>query len=143
MASNLEKIGGRTFSFGIMPATEALSVQVAVGRVIGEPLFKALTEADGGKDKAKLLELGAAAVGMMAARMDAADLLKTMQTVFTYVTVDGKRINMDSDADHGGFTGRPKEMWQVFIKALQVNFADFFAELHFDLPRAAVSKSSQ
>lgn len=138
-----ETIGGRVFSFGTLPASEALAVQVSVGRVIGEPLFKALTGADMKTlDKEKMFELGAAAVGLMAARMDAADLLKTMQTVFAYVTCDGKRINLDGDADHAGFTGRPKEMWQVFLRALQVNFADFFDGLHFDLPHAVASKSS-
>jgi hypothetical protein len=138
--SVIEKIGGRTFSFGTMPASEALGVEVSILRVIGEPLFKALTGADAKvEDKGKLLEIGGAAVGLMAAKMDAADLLKTMQTVFAYVTVDGQRLNIDTH-----FTGRNKELWQVFIKAIQVNFADFFDGLHFDLPHtAAASKLSQ
>jgi tail assembly chaperone len=138
MSANMKKIGGRTFSFGVMPATVALGVEVSVMRVIGEPLFKALTTAEK-KDKGKMLEIGGAAVGLMAARMDAAELQRTMQTVFEYVSVDGQRVNIDSH-----FTGRNKELWQVFIEALQVNFADFFSELPWasDL-MGATSESKQ
>lgn len=139
-----EKIGGRVFAFGTLSASQAVSVQVAIAKVIGEPLFKALAGGDfKGQDKEKLLEIGGAAIALMASRMDAEELLKTMETVFACVMVDGQRVNMDSDASHGGFTGKPKEMWQVFIKALQVNFADFFDGLRFDLPRVTASKSSQ
>lgn len=132
-SSATEKIGGRVFSFGTIPATEALSVQVSIMRVIGEPLFKALAGQSSGAEgsKEKILEIGGAAVGVMASRMDAPELLRTMETVFKYVTVDGQRINIDTH-----FTGRPKELWQVFLKALRVNFSDFTDGLSFDLPHA-------
>jgi hypothetical protein len=135
--ATMEKIGGRTFSFGLIPPTKALHVEVAIGRVIGEPLFKALTGADGqiGDSKEQLLQVGVSAVGMMAAKMDADELQRTMETVFEYVTVDGERVEIDRD-----FVGRNKELWQVFIKGLQVNFADFFDGLHFDLPQGVLSK---
>lgn len=136
--ATIEKIGGRTFAFGLMPATKALRVEVAIARVIGEPLFKALTGADEkiGDSKEQLLQVGVAAVGMMTSRMDADELQRTMETVFEYVTVDGERIgNIDAT-----FTGRNKELWQVFIKGLEVNFADFFDGLRSALPHGALSK---
>jgi hypothetical protein len=135
--ATIEKIGGRTFSFGLMPATKAVTVEVAIARVIGEPLFKALTGADAsiGDSKEQLLQVGVAAVGMMTSRMDAKELLRTMEDVFEFVTMDGERINIDRD-----FTGRNKELWQVFVKGLQVNYADFFGDFHFDLPDELASK---
>jgi|GEM_PF-2070050 hypothetical protein len=135
--ATIEKIGGRTFSFGLVPPTRAIVVEVAIARVIGEPLFKALTGADAeiGDSKEQLLQVGVAAVGMMASKMDATELLTTMQTVFEFITVDGERINIDRD-----FVGRNRELWQVFIKGLQVNFSDFFDGLHFDSSQGLLAK---
>lgn len=145
MKTKIEKIGERTYSFGIMPATVAYEVEVALAEVIGEPLFKAI--AGGGAaatDKEKLLDVSGVAIGMIASRARAANLLPTIKTVFENVRVDvgtgtAVPINIDSH-----FTGRPKELWQVFIIAIQVNFADFFDGLRFDLAGIpAASKSSQ
>jgi hypothetical protein len=132
----LKKIGGRTFAFRVMPATTALGVEVAIMKVIGEPLFKALTAGEGKlPDQAKLMEIGGTAVALMATRMDPDELLRTMKTVFEFVAVDGQPVNIDTH-----FTGKNKELWQVFIEALKVNFADFFDGLHSDSPAAAPSK---
>jgi hypothetical protein len=135
--ATIEKIGGRTYSFGPMPASKALRVEVAIARVIGEPLFKALTGNDPsiGNKKEQMKQMGMAAVGMMTSRMDADELLVTMQAVFDHISVDGQPIvNIDA-----AFTGRNKELWQVFIKGLQVNFADFFDGLASLLPPDAMS----
>lgn len=127
----LEIINGRTFSFGIIPATECVGVQVAIASVIGEPLFKAVMTSDkAAKGKVTLADLGPVAVGLMMTRlseMGSDKLLQVMNVVFKYVSCDGKRIILDEC-----FTGRPREMWQVFLAALKVNFSDFFSELHFD-----------
>lgn len=108
----------RTYTFGTIPPFEAIKVEIAVAKVIGEPLFKAFTANERGEADAEAA--GAAAVGLMLSKMDANELIETMKTVFTYVNVDGKRVQVESD-----FNGRNKELWQVFIAALRFNFSDF------------------
>ncbi len=44
--TKIETINGRTYTFGTLPATEAVAVLVTIGTIIGEPLFKAIA---GGK----------------------------------------------------------------------------------------------
>lgn len=107
-------LNGRTFSIGILPATVALRVEVAIARVIGEPLFKALVEKKTAED------VGGVVIGLLCSRMNADELEQTMDHVFKYVSCDGVPVIIDST-----FTGRPREIWQVFIEALKFNFADF------------------
>lgn len=116
-------IGGRKFSFGTIPAVEAVRIEVAVARVIGEPLFKAFMATKDGATKDNSQEAGAAAIGLLLTKMDANELIITMESVFTYVSCDGKRVDINST-----FTGRNKELWQAFIAALQFNFSDFFPD---------------
>jgi hypothetical protein len=108
-------IKDRTYSFGMLPAVEALKVEVAIAKVIGEPLFKALTEKG---DNAEAV--GGTIIGLIASRMNADELLTTMETVFNYVSCNGERIEINST-----FTGRNKELWSVFLGALRYNFSDF------------------
>lgn len=115
--------GNRKYAFGTIPAIEAVRVEVAVARVIGEPLFKAFMATKNADGKANAQEAGAAAIGLLLTKMDAVELVATMESVFAYVTCNGKRIDINST-----FTGRNKELWQVFIAALQFNFSDFFPE---------------
>lgn len=117
------EINGRTFSIGMLPAIEAVKVEVAVARVIGEPLFKAFVAAKDSKESVDEAAAGAAAIGLLLSKMDSTELLNTMATVFAYVTCDAQRIELNST-----FTGRNKELWQVFIAALQFNFEDFFPD---------------
>jgi len=123
-ASKTYEVGGRSFSIGMLPAIEAIKVEVAVARVIGEPLFKAFVSTKETKDAAlNEAATGAAAIGMLLSKMDATELLATMNIVFGAVMCDGQRIELNST-----FTGRNKELWQVFIAALQFNFDDFFPD---------------
>lgn len=122
MAEQYE-LNDRVFAIGTIPPFEAIAVEVAIAKVIGEPLFKAFMGAstatnESGDDNS--MAVGAAAIGLITSKMDADDLIKTMETVFKYVNVDGKRCDVNRD-----FNGRNKELWQVFIKALRVNFSDF------------------
>lgn len=118
---NTQQIGDRTFTFGVIPAMEAVKVEVSVARVIGEPLFKAFMDAKAnGSAESDAEAAGATAIGLLLSKMDAKELLETMQTVFQYVSCDGKRIDINAT-----FTGRNKELWQVFIAALRFNFSDF------------------
>ena len=118
---NTQQIGDRTFTFGTIPAMEAVKVEVSVARVIGEPLFKAFMDAKAtGSAESDAEAAGATAIGLLLSKMDADELLATMETVFKYVTCDGKRVDINAT-----FTGRNKELWQVFIAALRFNFSDF------------------
>jgi len=121
MAATQIDIGGRQISIGTLGIIDALRVEVAIAKVIGEPLFAALTTV---KDGAEKMGITALAIGQLASKMDADDLIKTMETVFKCVSIDGKRINSMEES----FNGRNKEIWQVFIAALKANFADFFPE---------------
>lgn len=136
--NNTLQIGERTYSFGTIPALEAVQVEIAVAQVIGEPLFKAFASA--GKSDMSDAEkeaAGTAAIGLLLAKMDAAKLTETMQTVFKYVSIGNQRVVIDRD-----FTGRNKELWQVFLAALRFNFADFLPEsLLASLPAALGMKA--
>jgi len=134
---NTKIIGGRTFSFGHIPPLEAVGVEVAVARVIGEPLFKAFMDSKtaNADEKKTADQAGAAAIGMMLAKMDAKELTTTMTTVFQYVNCDGKRVEINAT-----FIGRNKELWLVFVEALRFNFSDFlpdglFASLQSAMPK--------
>lgn len=133
---NTKQIGERNYSFGTIPAMEAVKVEVAVARVIGEPLFKAFMDAKKtGSTEQDAEQAGATAIGLLLSKMDADELLATMETVFKYVTCDGKRVDINAT-----FTGRNKEVWQVFIAALRFNFSDFLPEGLFASIRSAMPK---
>lgn len=124
MSDNTKQIGDRTFSFGTIPAVEAVKVEIAIARVIGEPLFKAFMEAKKtGSTEEDAESAGATAIGMLLSKMNADELIITMETVFKYVSVDGKRVDINAT-----FTGRNKELWQAFLAALRFNFSDFLPE---------------
>ncbi len=114
------QLNGRTFSFGTIPPFEAIAVEVAVARVIGEPLFKAFMDK---QEPAAAEQAGAAAIGLLLSNMDADEVIKTMKTVFAYVNIDGKNCNITTD-----FLGKNRELWQVFIAALRFNFSDFLPD---------------
>lgn len=121
---NTKQIGDRNYSFGTIPAVEAVKVEVSVARVIGEPLFKAFMDSKKtGSTDSDAEAAGASAIGLLLSKMDADELISTMETVFKYVSVDGKRVDINAS-----FTGRNKELWQVFIAALRFNFSDFLPD---------------
>lgn len=133
---NTKQIGERTYSFGTIPPVEAVRVEVAVARVIGEPLFKAFMDAKKtGSTEKDAEQAGATAIGLLLSKMDADELLATMETVFKYVTCDGKRVEINAT-----FAGRNKELWQVFIAALRFNFSDFLPAGLFASVQSAVTK---
>lgn len=135
MSAPQKTFGGRLFSFGMMPPTDAIRVEVSLVKAIGEPLLRAFIKAQEiSKDQkfANLAELKSnpevldtvsKAMGTISARMDAEDLLKTMGLVFDRIVCNGQPINIDAT-----FVGRNKELWQVFMEGLRVNFADFFPD---------------
>lgn len=117
-------VGDRVYLIRQMPPVKAIKVELIIAKAIGEPLFKAFTagEADGA-DQAI-----AAAVGLLTARVSESDLLAAMTMVFEHVGILDKknRICGDGGGIDDSFQGRNRELWQVFVAALRVNFADFF-----------------
>jgi hypothetical protein len=133
---NTKQIGDRTYSFGTIPAIEAVRVEVAIARVIGEPLFKAFMDAKKtGSTEADAEQAGSTAIGLLLSKMNADELLATMETVFKYVTCDGKRVDINAT-----FTGRLLEMHKVFVEALKFNFSDFLPAGLFASVQSAVTK---
>lgn len=133
---NTKQIGDRSFSFGTIPPAESIRVQVAIARTIGEPLFKAFMDSKKtGGTESETETAGVAAIGMMLSNMDADVLLTTMDTVFKYVSCDGKRVDINAT-----FVGKNKEMWQVFLAALRFNFSDFLPAGLFDSVQKAVKQ---
>lgn len=133
---NTKQIGDRIYSFGTIPPMDAIRVEVAIARVIGEPLFKAFMDAKKtGSSETDAEQAGATAVGMLLSKMDADELLKTMETVFKYVSCEGKRIDLNAS-----FAGRLLEMHKVFVEALKFNFSDFLPAGLFASVQNAVTK---
>lgn len=133
---NTKQIGDRTYSFGTIPPMDAIRVEVAIARVIGEPLFKAFMDAKKtGSTEKDAEQAGATAIGMLLSKMDADELLKTMETVFKYVSCEGKRIDLNAS-----FAGRLLEMHKVFVEALKFNFSDFLPAGLFASVQSAVTK---
>jgi hypothetical protein len=110
----------RTYVFGTIPPTQAIRVELAVVKVIGEALFKMAMQKNRSKadDDAAI----AAALGLLAAKADPDEMLATMATVFKHVSIGGAATSVDLDAH---MQGRNREVWTVFIAALRFNFADF------------------
>jgi hypothetical protein len=128
MSSKQQTISGRQYSFGTIPAVEALQIEVSIARVIGEPLFKAFMDIKvTGMTKEIAMQAGATAIGLMASKMDAEELQRDMEIVMKYVSCDGQRI-----PDLNFFTGRNRELWEVFFAGLRHNFSDFLPANLFD-----------
>lgn len=134
MNENTTTIGERIVVVGFLPALKAVKVQVAIANLCGEALFKAVTTKNNNPEEA-----GAAAISALTSHLDSDVLLGAMQTVFEYVTIDGKRVTSIDEAFAGG---RNKELWQVFFFALKVNFKDFFPESLFKSIAAKMSPGS-
>jgi hypothetical protein len=132
---NLKEFEGRKFSFGMIPPMEAIGVEVSIVGVIGEPLFRALMIA-GNKEKVAAMskqeqdKLGAdvvgMAIGLLASRLDAEELKKTIRIVFKYVGTS-ESVSIAETIDQV-FMGKNRQLWEVFIYALRFNFTDFFPE---------------
>lgn len=125
------EIGDRTFYFGTIPPIEAIHVEVAIVKVIGEPLFKAMMDANKTGFTEKLMEAAASlAISTLLARLDPEDLTRTMGIVFKYTTF---KTTLDSATParvdtNSTFMGRNKEIWLAFIHGLRANFSDFLPD---------------
>jgi len=110
----------RKFSFGMMSAEDALDVQLILSPALGAivPLITAATEASS-LDQAAAMQQAIRAI----TSLDRVEMKKAMKLVFSACSCDGREIGDINLV----FQGKPLELWQVFIEALRVNFADFLA----------------
>lgn len=109
-------IGGRTISVGYLPALQAVKVEVALARLCGDAIFKAI-----GKKGGNAEEIGAAAISAITAKLDSDEVIELIKTIYSCVRIDGQAQPLDQ-----AFTGgRTKELWQVMFFALRYNFSDF------------------
>lgn len=131
-AFHIKKFGdpARSFSFGKIPATKALRIEVKLAKLIG-PVFMAIREEAAPEapvaKKSKAAkpmpsDNGAAdAVSRLLLGLDEDELLAVMTTVFEVVTCEGQPVDIDVT-----FHGKPKELWLVLWEGLRENFEDFF-----------------
>ena len=116
----------RVYLIRQMPPVKAVKVELIIAKAVGEPVFKAFTAGEAAGSE----QLIAAAIGLLTARVSEAELLTAMVAVFEHVGIDGKKVRICENGSSTGideaFQGRNKELWQVFIAALRVNYADFF-----------------
>lgn len=126
MASAPQKtFGDRLFSFGVIPPSDAIDVEVDIVRIFGEGVLRLLIGS--GRDQGAQLEAFAAAIRTIAshpnARVLKQEVKEMLATAFKCVTCAGSPVSLDVT-----FTGRNKEAWMVFAEAVRVNFADFFLD---------------
>lgn len=118
------QLDDRTYVIRQLPAVEAVKVEVFLAKTVGEAFLSAVATGDTDKSFA-------AAVGILAQKLDEAQLIDVMSRVFCYVGIKGKNLRICEQGDGGAglnehFAGMNRELWQVFLKALAHNFADFF-----------------
>ena len=120
------KTDDRLYLIRQMPPVKAVKVELIIAKAVGEPIFKAFTAGEG----AKSAQIMTAAIGLLTAKVSETELLIAMTSVLEHVGIDGKKVRICENGSSTGideaFQGRNKELWQVFIAALRVNFADFF-----------------
>jgi hypothetical protein len=138
------KTDDRVYLIRQMPPVKAVKVELIIAKAVGEPIFKAFTAGEG----AKSAQVMTAAVGLLTAKVSEAELLTAMTAVLEHVGIDGKKVRICENGSSAGideaFQGRNKELWQVFLAALRVNFADFFqGDLSLSSLIATVQGSSQ
>jgi len=125
---DIYQVGDRTYAIRQMPPTKAVRVELIIAKAVGEPIFKAFTAGEADSE-----QVIAAAIGLLTARVSEAELMTAMIAVFEHTGVavgPGARVRICEGGSQAGldevFQGRNKELWQVFVAALRVNFADFF-----------------
>jgi len=118
-------IGDRIYLIRQMPPRLAVPVEVYLAKTLGPALLQAFATTGATSDGAF-----AVAVGILAERLDEAGLTSMLHKVFRHVGIQGQVIRVCDESNDDGidewFTGRNKELWQVLLQALRVNFADFF-----------------
>lgn len=149
----IKVIDGKSYAFGRIPPTEAVPLHVQLLKLAGPELqlflsqdigkvqrlftdFATATKANDDSAKANLaLEalrvFGPVAFGALQTA-EGDQVLKMMQTVFSYVCVDGHDIAPQL-IDATFANSNPLTMWKVFIEGLRVNLGGFFPVSPSDL----------
>lgn len=138
-------IGGRRYDFSLVPPRASVPIQVMLVRVLAQPLLKAFTKSglakkgssrevetlpvDSVENPVGVPQTSSAEIDMLStalseitAKLDSEEITKSMETVFSFASCEGRRI-LDMDVT---FMGRPMDMWQAFAFGLRHNFQSFF-----------------
>lgn len=131
-------IGDRTFAFGTIPAIDAIDIEVSVARLFGEPLLHFI--AGGGGTPEEQLGAAATAVRALAMHPDHKALKAELKDLIEQVLKTVACVGAGSPSlEVAFFNGRNRQLWEVLIEALKVNFADFFPAKPSDSPPAATT----
>lgn len=120
------EIKGKSYEFCLMPPAEALRILTrlikrtlpSVGGAFSGGDLKGITEAVNGA-----VNLDALAQNL-ASNLEEQEVEETVKAILKHVRVDGREININVE-----FPGEIMTMLAVVYKALEVNYADFFAGL--------------
>lgn len=128
----LKTIGGRTFGFSKLAATDGIKLQVALAKLVGSELAevaklatRSVVAQKAGRAAnfdADLEELGGI-VERVAAKASSEEIIALMGLVFRRAICDGRPI-ADIDVTFGDDSVTP---WRAFIEGLKVNLGDFLA----------------
>lgn len=116
-------IGGRQVTITRCSATQALDLQLALAKVVGDVDVGLLMD-DKVPDTVKASE----AMGILthaAKSLTLAELTRIMLIVLQHTMIDGKKFKgIDED-----FADRPLDLWQAFIEGLKHNLGPLVAGL--------------
>jgi hypothetical protein len=147
-----KKIDGREYTFGRIPPTKSVPLQVQLLKIVGPELQFMLTQdpakwvatfaALTAKDKTPE-EKGVAASAIMGELMvkipaalagviqnaDGAEVMRIMTVAFGYTKCNGNTID-EREIDIVFADSDPGTMWKVFFESLRVNYRGFFPVAH-------------
>lgn len=140
MSAEQKTIGGRLFSFGRLPATKALKLQLKLVKIIGGEVGSLAELASSTRKKGDVasFDLLGEIVSRVSSRVEEDALILMMEEVFSKVSCDGKPIILDQT-----FASSPTEAWKIFVEGLRVNLADFLAVLKSTLNREEIKESAK
>jgi hypothetical protein len=117
ISSTTTTIGGRTVQIFRCTAVEALDLELSILRAVGKVDVASLTQASTGDLHGALTAGLLDMFGGMAKNLSHAELLRLMNMLFQYVTIDGQKFRDINES----FADRPRDVWQVFVEAIKHN----------------------
>jgi hypothetical protein len=125
-------IDGREYTFGRIPPTKSVPLQVQLIKLIG-PEIQLLLGQDMAKLKSAFDSKDIAALGATLAPVafgaiqnaDGAEVMRLMVQVFAYTKCNGNVID-EKEIDPVFGNSDPGTMWKVFFEGLKVNYSRFF-----------------
>lgn len=117
-------IDGVKYALPILPATVGINVLFELGKMLGEPLVKLISDRENRIESLLESEVGAlliSTIGEAISRASPSAAQRVIETTLSDLRCDGRKVDFD---DH--FAGRYAHCLRVFIHALRLNYSDFF-----------------